>query len=83
MYSGWAPLNAMASNSDEWIETIAPDVILVNSDDIGGTMLETKAKEMGIAYFSSGLDGSVLVSMTRDGEIEVKTGYGKTFVKSV
>ncbi|MBQ8813001.1 MAG: leucine-rich repeat protein [Lachnospiraceae bacterium] len=71
------------SSSDEWIDTISPEVILVNSDDIGGTVLSEKAARKGIGFYSSGLDGSVLVSMSRDGEIEVKTGYGKTFSKRV
>lgn len=69
------------SNCDEWVETVYPDVLLVTSDDIGATLYEERAARMGIGYYSSGLDGEVLIMMTKEGHVELETTYGKTFCK--
>ncbi len=69
------------SNCDEWVETVYPDVLLVTSDDIGATLFEERAARMGMGYYSSGLDGEVLIMMTKDGHVELETAYGKTFCK--
>lgn len=69
------------SNCDEWVEAICPEVLLVTSDDIGATLFEERALRMGIGYYSSGLDGDVLVRMTKEGHVELETAYGKTFCK--
>ncbi|MBQ4563770.1 MAG: leucine-rich repeat protein [Lachnospiraceae bacterium] len=69
------------SNCDEWVEAISPEVFLVTSDDIGATRLEARAARLGIGYYSSGLDGDVLVRMTKEGHVELETAYGKTYCK--
>lgn len=69
------------SNSDEWVETVEPKVILVTSDDIGGALFEERAEQKDIGYFCSGPDGDILVTMTEKGDVEIKTAFGKTFCK--
>jgi len=71
------------SGSEEWLETVAPEVILVTSDDIGSTVYAEDAVRKGRGYFSYGMDGSILTSVTSDGKIEVKTAYGKSFYRKV
>lgn len=71
------------SGSKEWLETVAPEVILVTSDDIGSTVYAEDAARKNRGYFSYGTDGSILTSITSDGEIEVRAAYGKTFYRKV
>ena len=71
------------SGSKEWLETVAPEVILVTSDDIGSTVYAEDAARKNRGYFSYGIDGSILTSITSDGEIEVRAAYGKTFSRKV
>ena len=70
---------AYTSNCPEWIETVHPEVMIVQTDDIGATLLSERAIGMGIEYYTIGLNGSVLVTMDKDGTVEAKTSYGKTY----
>lgn len=69
------------SNCEEWVEAVFPKVFLVTSDDIGATLFEERAARMGIGYYSCGLDGEVLIRLTKDGQVELETAYGKRFCK--
>ena len=72
---------AYTSNGPEWLEAVDPALMIIQCDDIGGTVLSERAAAMGIEYYSVGLDGSVLVTMDKDGTLEAKTAYGKELLR--
>ena len=72
---------AYTSNCPEWLETVYPALMIVQSDDIGATLLAERAERMGIEYYSVGLDGSVLVTLDKDGSVEAQTACGKVFIR--
>lgn len=71
----------ITSNSDEWIEAVSPKIVLAHHDDIGSTSNSEMIRARGSQYFTTGLNGSILVSLSADGDIEVKTAFGETWTK--
>lgn len=69
----------ITSNDPEWIAAVDPVLVLAHHDDIGSTMNSEKIKARGIGYFTTGLNGTMMVSMSADGAIEVITEYGDTW----
>ena len=71
---------AYTSNSESWLDTVAPRIVFVESDDIGSTPLARLCAEQDIAFFAFGLDGSILISMD-DGQnyaVTTQKGVGLT-----
>lgn len=64
---------AYTSNYEEWMETVAPKITFVESDDIGSTPLAKMCAEKKIAFCTFGLDGSILISMGQEQDYEVIT----------
>ncbi|MDE7261759.1 MAG: leucine-rich repeat protein [Oscillospiraceae bacterium] len=64
------------SNSRLWLETVSPRLALTEGDDGGNyTAMET-ASALGAAWYSTGWDGMVLISLDRRGGLEVRSQYG-------
>ena len=70
---------AYTSNCKEWMETVAPKITFVESDDIGSTPLARMCAEDGIAFFTFGLDGSILISMGQQQDYQVITQRSSNF----
>lgn len=66
---------AYTSNCEEWMDTVDPAIAFVESDDIGSTPLYEMCTEKGIAFYSFGLDGAILISMDNAKNYEVITQY--------
>ncbi len=71
----------ITSSSDEWLDAVDPALVLAHHDDIGSTSNSEKFRAKGRTYFTTGLNGAILVSMSADGSIEAKTEYGETWKK--
>jgi len=69
----------ITSNSDEWVNAVDPKLVIACHDDIGSTSNSEKFKAAGREYFTTGLNGAILVSLSEDGSIEAKTEYGDTW----
>ncbi len=64
------------SNSREWLDTVKPRILLAESDDVGSSVLaETASRELGAAYYSTGLDGGVLIAMDNAGHYQAAAQY--------
>lgn len=51
------------SSSEEWLSAVSPKILFAPAEDIGGTPLAELAAKMGIAYYSVGVDGIVMIEM--------------------
>lgn len=51
------------SNTPYWRNTVAPKIVLAENDDIGTTSQAEWWARNGVAYYATGLDGAVLISM--------------------
>ncbi len=71
------------SNSEDWLQAVSPEFVLSETCEYGGTVLFEKLRKRGIPYFCTGLNGGVMISMDREGNIEVKSEYGETWEKKV
>jgi len=67
------------SNCDEWIRAVDPKLSLVSTIDIGSTELMEKMESRGATFWSSGVNGDILVSMDENGNIEAKTAFGEAW----
>ena len=67
------------SNCDEWIQAVDPKLSLVSTIDIGSTELMEKMESRGATFWSSGVNGDILVSMDENGNIEAKTAFGEAW----
>lgn len=54
------------SNGQKWLQTVNPRVIITDAEDVGNALLADYAADRGIAYYSAGLDGLILVTMAKD-----------------
>lgn len=63
------------SNGREWLTAVSPLVMFATADDIGGTPLVELAAELGIAYYSTGLDGLLLFRMGDSRDYDVIARY--------
>ncbi len=64
---------AYTSNVDSWVDTTDPLILFAETDDNGTTKLMNYAAEKGIAYYTYGMDGSVLIVMDASRNYEVTT----------
>ena len=64
------------SNGRQWLETVAPWVILTEGDDIGSSALAEQAVQGGVGYYSTGVCGAVLVTLDGKGGCRVLPQYG-------
>ena len=64
------------SNGRQWLETVAPRVILTEGDDIGSSALAEQAVQGGAGYYSTGVCGAVLVTLDGKGGCRVLPQYG-------
>lgn len=69
----------VTSSCDEWLDTVKPALVIADTDDFGGTTLVKRLADRGIEYYTTGLNGTILISMDKDGNVEAKTEYGETF----
>lgn len=65
------------SNSDDWFKAVSPKLILAETCEYGSSALFEKYLHLGIPYYCTGLNGGVMISMDREGNIEAKTEYGE------
>ena len=63
------------SNSWEWLEAVSPLVMVTENDDVGSSVVAEAAPDLGIAYYSAGVDGDVLIVMDDARQYEVVTQY--------
>ena len=63
------------SNSWEWLAAVSPMVMVTENDDVGSSVIAEAAPGMGIAYYSAGVDGDVLVVMDNARHYEVMTQF--------
>ncbi|EPR13759.1 leucine-rich repeat protein [Ruminiclostridium papyrosolvens] len=63
------------SNSPIWLETVSPKIVITNNDDIGSTAISRRITEDGAAYFSAGVDGLVMITMSRSADYTVTSQY--------
>lgn len=70
-----------SSSSDEWMDAVDPVLVIAHHDDIGSTENYRDFKARGISYLTTGLRGTIMVSMSEDGTIDVVTEYGDTFTR--
>ena len=66
---------AYSSNSSQWIAAVDPTILVSSSDDIGDSTLCYRYSRDGRLWYSSGLDGGVLVVMDDQKNLAVTTGY--------
>ncbi|MCI8401947.1 MAG: leucine-rich repeat protein [Lachnospiraceae bacterium] len=69
------------SSSEEWLSAVSPAVIFAPAEDIGGTPLAESAAKRGIAYYSVGLDGIVLISLDAHRDCKVICQYDSVLRK--
>lgn len=63
------------SNSREWLRAVSPLVMVAENDDVGSSALAGAASGMGIAYYSAGVDGDVLITMDSARNYHITTQY--------
>ncbi len=62
---------AYTSNCVEWLETIGAPILIAETADNGATPLMWEAAAHGMAYYTVGMDGAVLVSMGKEKDYTV------------
>lgn len=63
------------SNSEVWLETVSPMVVLAHADDIGWTPLTERLADKNIVYYSTAFDGLLMVCMGDDRNYTVISQY--------
>lgn len=63
------------SNCGQWLKTVSPAVIFAPADDVGDTPFVWRAARMGIAYYSVGVDGLVIISLDDNRNYKVVSQY--------
>lgn len=51
------------SSCEEWLTAVSPLITFSSADDIGGTVLSGEIAEMGTVYYSTGVDGLLMIVM--------------------
>ena len=65
----------MLFRSREWLRAVSPLVMVAENDDVGSSALAGAASGMGIAYYSAGVDGDVLITMDSARNYHITTQY--------
>ncbi len=63
------------SNSALWSTTISPKVVITNNDDVGSSIIYRRLSREGAAYYSVGVDGLVMITMSPNAEYTVTSQY--------
>lgn len=63
------------SGGVQWLEMVSPAVMFAPADDAGDTPFVRRAARMGIAYYSVGMDGLVMIGMDDAGNYKVVSQY--------
>lgn len=63
------------SNTKAWLDAVDSRIIFSCSNDNGSTALTRDLETRGAAYYSTGCQGTLLISAGPDGACEVKTQY--------
>ncbi len=63
------------SSCEQWIKTISPTVIFAPADDAGDSFFVRRAARLGIAYYSVGVDGLVMIRMDDSKNYKVVSQY--------
>lgn len=67
---------AYTSNCPQWLQTVNPAALVVDSDDIGNTFLAKRTASEGRRLFAMGLDGAILLSMDSRRNYRILTQKG-------
>ena len=65
------------SNTKEWMDAVGGKIIFSCSNDNGSTALVQDLEDRGVDYYSTGCQGTLLISADREGTYEVLTQYGR------
>lgn len=63
------------SNCERWLTAVSPSVMFAPADDTGDTSLVSRAARLGIAYYSVGADGLVMIRMDGSRKYKVVSQY--------
>jgi len=63
------------SNSIEWMEAVSPMIAISDADDNGAEYLRERFTEYGVAWYTAGYDGMVVVGMDGSRDYEVITQH--------
>ncbi len=63
------------SNSSLWTKTISPKVVITNNDDVGSSIISRHLSKEGSAYYSVGVDGLVMITMSANADYTVTSQY--------
>ena len=63
------------SNSNLWLDTVAPKIMVADNTDIGDSHLLERANQRNINYLSNGVDGLITISFGNDAQYELTTQY--------
>ena len=69
---------AYTSNTEVWLDTVAPKIVYAISDDDGCYELVERTEKRGIAYYTMGMDGSTLISVDENRNFEILTQKNST-----
>ncbi|EGD47403.1 protein of unknown function DUF291 [Ruminiclostridium papyrosolvens DSM 2782] len=63
------------SNSSLWSKTVSPKVVITNNDDVGSSIIYRRLSREGSAYYSVGVDGLVMITMSSNADYTVTSQY--------
>lgn len=63
------------SNSKRWLDAVDGKIYFSCSNDNGNTILERDLEARGVAQYSTGCQGTLMISASPEGEYAVKTQY--------
>lgn len=65
------------SNTKEWLDAVGGKIIFSCSNDNGSTALAQDLKDRGVDYYSTGCQGTLVISADHEGTYEVLTQYSR------
>ena len=63
------------SNTALWTNTVSPKIVITNNDDVGSSIIYRRLSKEGSAYYSVGVDGLVMMTMSPNAEYTVTSQY--------
>ena len=69
---------AYTSNTEVWLDTVAPKLVYAISDDDGCYELVERTEKRDIAYYTMGMDGATLISVDENRNFEILTQKNST-----
>lgn len=73
---------AYTSNTEIWLDTVAPKIVYAISNDDGCYELVERTEKRGIAYYTMGMDGSTLISVDENRNFEILTQSNSSLHRS-